>query len=118
MNLFIEEADKVLLSKMLVVNPIESGFRALSDQIGFPIDQVTFWTDVFLFQIEHTLSLLLFSLQVRYITLLFLCYPVAWVFRYALHPSHTRVATRHVFSAAVGIAMGVMCFGWWESKGG
>lgn len=42
MNLFIEEADKVLLSKMLVVNPIESGFQALSDQIGFPIDQVTF----------------------------------------------------------------------------
>jgi len=73
---------------MASINPIEDGFQALSDLLGFPIDQI------------------------RYITLLFLSFPVAWVMRYALHPSHTSVKTRHVFSAGVGIAMGTICFGW------
>ena len=50
-------------------------------------------------------------LQARYIILMFLSYPLAYVFRYALHPSHTSLITRHIFSLSFGLLYGFLCFG-------
>jgi len=118
MNLIIEEGGKVVQSKNACC---KSDREWISSSLWpnrfphWPGNVLNQW--LFIPNKAHPESAIVL-LQVRYITLLFLCYPVAWIFRYALHPSYTRVATRHVFSAAVGIAMGVMCFGWWGSKGG
>ncbi|XP_064382584.1 lysophospholipid acyltransferase 6-like [Halichondria panicea] len=62
-------------------------FQAAAEVIGFPVDQT------------------------RYITLLLLSYPLAYVFRYALHPSHTSLITRHIFSLSFGLLFGFLCFG-------
>ncbi|XP_064382585.1 lysophospholipid acyltransferase 6-like [Halichondria panicea] len=61
-------------------------FQALADIVGYPVDQV------------------------RYVILLFVSYPLAYVFRYALHPSHTSLITRHIFSLSFGLLYGFLCF--------
>lgn len=70
------------------INALEAVFQAVADKAGFPIDQV------------------------RYVLLLVLSYPIAFIFYRLLTPKNTSVTTRHVFSAAVGVAMGFICFGW------
>lgn len=62
--------------------------QAISDKIGFPIDQV------------------------RLLLLLALCYPLGAVFCTILSPRHVSATTRHIFSASVGVAMVWTCFGW------
>lgn len=39
-------------------------------------------------------------------------YPVALVFRHVLHPDHTPLMVRYVFSYSMGMLMGLLCFGW------
>ncbi|XP_064382586.1 lysophospholipid acyltransferase 2-like [Halichondria panicea] len=62
-------------------------FQTIADTVGLPVDQI------------------------RYVILLFLSYPLAYVFRYALHPSHTSLITRHIFSLSFGLLYGFLCFG-------
>lgn len=50
--------------------------------------------------------------QIRYIVLMFASYPLALILRYALHPDHTPLYVRHLYSLLVGVVMGLFCFGW------
>jgi hypothetical protein len=50
--------------------------------------------------------------QIRYMVLMFSSYPLALVFRFALHPNHTPVILRYAFSVVMGILIGLACFGW------
>ena len=51
------------------------------------------------------------SHQVRYIVLLFLSFPLAFILRHLLHPSRTPLAVRYVYSLALGLYFGYSCFG-------
>ncbi len=90
-------------------------FQALADIVGYPVDQVTPSTMLASCKIlSHVYSCNLcnyyFAVQVRYVILLFVSYPLAYVFRYALHPSHTSLITRHIFSLSFGLLYGFLCF--------
>ena len=58
----------------------------------------------------RTLLTLIF-LQVRYIVLLFLSYPLAYILRHSLHPSRTSLTVRYVYSLTIGLYFGFSCFG-------
>ena len=49
--------------------------------------------------------------QVRYIILLFLSFPLAFILRHLLHPSRTPLTVRYVYSLALGLYFGCSCFG-------
>ena len=50
--------------------------------------------------------------QVRYIVLLFLSFPLAFILRHLLHPSRgTPLTVRYVYSLALGLYFGCSCFG-------
>lgn len=42
---------------------------------------------------------------------MFLSYPIALVFKYALHPDHTPITLRYAYSMTWGVIMGLLCFG-------
>lgn len=54
----------------------------------------------------------MYMFQVRYVLLMFLSYPLALTLRHVLHPRHTPLYFRYVFSLTMGMAMGLLCFGW------
>ena len=95
-----------------------SFFQPLSDSVNLPVDQVAIermWHCSYsrAFHFFHP-PILLLLLQVRYIALLILSYPLAFILRHGLHPGHTSSAVRHGFSLTVGVAMGLLCFQWWD----
>lgn len=45
-------------------------------------------------------------------TLMFMSYPLALILRYALHPGHTPLVVRYMYSVSMGILIGLACFGW------
>ena len=49
--------------------------------------------------------------QVRYIILLFLSFPLAYILRHTLHPSRTSLTVRYVYSLSFGLYFGFSCFG-------
>ena len=51
-------------------------------------------------------------MQVRYILLMLFGYPLALVLRHALHPSHTPLHFRYIYSLSMGLVMGFLCFHW------
>ena len=53
-----------------------------------------------------------FCIKIRYIVLLFACYPLALILRYLLHPSHTPLILRYGFSFVFGLLLALICFGW------
>lgn len=59
----------------------------------------------------RTLLTLIIFPQIRYIVLLFLSYPLAYILRHPLHPSHTSLTVRYVYSLTIGLYFGFSCFG-------
>lgn len=51
-------------------------------------------------------------LQIRYVLLLLLSFPLALILRFLLHPDHTPLYVRHVYSMTMGWVLGLLCFGW------
>ena len=109
-------------------------FAAIAEKLDFPLDQVSLFVLVLIIDSQtyslcvcmcntvstsHSVTvssthchLLTQTDQVRYLVLIFLSYPLAYIFRYVLHPSHTSLTTRYVYSMSLGLVMGFMCFGW------
>jgi hypothetical protein len=46
------------------------------------------------------------------VVLLILGYPLSLILRHALHPGHTSLFIRHLYSLSMGLVMGFLCFGW------
>ena len=40
-------------------------------------------------------------------------FPLGLLFRHVLHPSHTSLTTRHLFSSLTGLTLTTLCFGWY-----
>lgn len=41
-----------------------------------------------------------------------LSYPLALILRFLLHPNHTPLVVRYLYSLVMGLVLGLLCFGW------
>ena len=102
------------------LNPLDPLYDTLAEKLNFPVDQVSSSQHhspcLKNLACHQSIQLCLHIVlshppQIRYIILLFLSYPLAYILRHPLHPSRTSLTLRYVYSLSIGLYFGFSCFG-------